>query len=100
MVDVEQMTVEQLQEEWACSNAKMLERCKEDPHAEKLLQACVDDWQKHRMTEPRKLEMSDLVHGSFSPRFSVEQGADFAFMGLLSRAHEYLYVQASNQTGR
>jgi len=77
----EHMTEAQLQQEWAETNAKMLERCKEDCHADKLLQACKDDWRKHRMTEPRKLEMADLVHGSFSPRFSIEQGEVFPLVG-------------------
>ena len=71
---ISDMSEEQLRQNWADTNAKMLERCKEDSHADKLLQACQDDWQKHRMTEPKLLEMSDLVRGSFSPRFSVEQG--------------------------
>ena len=73
------LSVEQLRHEWANTNARMLERCKEDSHADKLFQACQDDWQKHRMCKPRLLEMADLVHGSFSPRFSVEQGTYILF---------------------
>ena len=56
------------------TNSKLLERLKADAHAGKLMQACQDDFALHRMTEPKPLEFSELASGSFSPRFSVEQG--------------------------
>ena len=34
------------------------------------------------MTEPRKLEFCDLAGGSFSPRFSVEQGELKSSLGM------------------
>ena len=69
------ISVQQLENEMAANNTRLLERLKTDRHSDKLMQACVDDVKKHRMTQPTELEFSQLVGGTFSPRFSVEQGS-------------------------
>ena len=56
------------------TNRKLLERLREDPHSEQLMEACVEDAMRGRMTLPKPLEMAELSRRNYSPRFSVEQG--------------------------
>ena len=68
------MSVQELDKECAAGNFKLLERLREDEHAALLLQACVDDAKKGRMTQPRELSFGDMASECFSARFGVEQG--------------------------
>ena len=58
----------------ATSNMERLSKLREDAHAARLLQSCVEDAALGRMTPPSPLDLSMLPSEIFSPRFGVEQG--------------------------
>ena len=56
------------------NNLHVLERLREDEHAESLFATCVDDAEKARMTMPSLVTEQVVADFSVSPRFGVHQG--------------------------
>ena len=80
--DPPSLSTETLSADRYARNCELLARMKEDPHSSHLFAACNDDFVLGRMTQPRPLEMSDLVTYNLSPRFAVEQGVNSARLAI------------------
>lgn len=76
----EAISCDELRAQRLTNNLHVLERLREDEHAESLFATCVDDAEKGRMTMPSLVTEQVIADFSASPRFGVHQGGKVFFL--------------------
>ncbi len=83
VLDSPEISLEELAQRLIANNSALLQRLKQDAHADALWQTCREDQAAGRMTSPRVLQYEDLASIHLSPRFGVAQGEHLAYSLLL-----------------